>query len=237
MANKIILDEIPNDFMIKSLGSGVSAECFLTSDNKAFKKFYGSNLGSMYKHLTTKDRHKSDIFVFPKTYVFQYNDDPDNFIGYLMEYIDGQKLSELESTTLLRDIISMVSMIEKDMKRLTYEGLMFTDLNTNNIIFKKDKTPKIVDTDLYESTYDDFFGEMYRENIKELSSSIISDVIRGGFTESHDLNGYILDSLVHGSVLPSNVLEEVMLYIKSKTGIDVKTYEEYKNGLKLIKKK
>ena len=33
----IVVDKIPEEYMIESLGSGVSAECFLTSEGKVFK--------------------------------------------------------------------------------------------------------------------------------------------------------------------------------------------------------
>ena len=166
MAEKIILDKIPEEYMVKSLGKGASAECFPTSEGHAFKKFNSTkDIDSFYNIFASKEYYKSDIFVFPHTFVFLGKEEPVNFVGYLMKYIDGVKLQDLESNILIRDLMSAIRQIEIEMKRLTLQGLMFNDLNSRNILFQTIHTPRVVDTDLYEGTYNDMFGDMFKENI------------------------------------------------------------------------
>ena len=92
----IVVDKIPEEYMIKSLGSGVSAECFLTSEGKVFKKYHDENNRWIYNSHKNKERYESRVFVFPEVYVFKGSVSPENFIGYMMEYVKGFKYSELE---------------------------------------------------------------------------------------------------------------------------------------------
>ena len=137
----IVVDKIPEEYMIKSLGSGVSAECFLTSEGKVFKKYHDENNRWIYNSHKNKERYESRVFVFPEVYVFKGSVSPENFIGYMMEYVKGFKYSELESSILIRDLISAVRVIEREIKSLTFQGLMFTDLNKDNIMFKTINIP------------------------------------------------------------------------------------------------
>ena len=123
----IVVDKIPEEYMIKSLGSGVSAECFLTSEGKVFKKYHDENNRWIYNSHKNKERYESRVFVFPEVYVFKGSVSPENFIGYMMEYLKGFKYSELENSILIRDLINAVRVIEREIKSLTFQGLMFTD--------------------------------------------------------------------------------------------------------------
>lgn len=238
MANSIIIDKVPEEYMIKSLGSGVSAECFLTSDEKVFKKYHNQNgISYLYNTLRTKDYYKSDIFIFPETYVFMEKEIPENFIGYLMKYIEGYRLSELESSILIRDLIDSVRIIEEEIRRLTFQGLMFNDLNQDNIMFRTISDPKVIDTDLYEGTYNDMFGDMFKENIRELAETIISSVIGINDLESNKMNEYINQCAYYGMMLPSLLMRELLEYVEDRLQVSISTYGEYKSGLTLLKKK
>lgn len=233
----IIVDKIPEEYMIKSLGSGVSAECFLTSEGKVFKKYHDENNRWIYNSHKNKEHYDSRIFVFPEVYVFRESVSPENFIGYMMEYVQGFKYSELESSILIRDLISAVRMIEREIKSLTFQGLMFNDLNKDNIMFRTINEPKVIDTDLYEATYNDMFGDMFKENIKELAETIISDILSSGLLESLKMNRYILDCGCYGMVLPSVMMEELLHYAEQRLETNIISYGEYKNGLKMLKRK
>ena len=235
--NNIVVDKIPEEYMIKSLGSGVSAECFLTSEGQVFKKYHSDNNRWVYNSHKNKEHYDSRIFVFPEIYVFKESVSPENFVGYLMEYVNGFKYSELESSILIRDLINAVRRIEREIKRLTCQGLMFTDLNKDNIMFRTINEPKVIDTDLYEATYNDMFGDMFKENIKELAETIISDILSSGLLESLKMNRYILDCGCYGMVLPSVMMEELLHYAEQRLETSIISYGEYKNGLKLLKRK
>ncbi|UKI57626.1 MAG: hypothetical protein L6V81_10015 [Clostridium sp.] len=127
--------------------------------------------------------------------------------------------------------------IEREIRILTFQGLMFTDLNRDNIMFKTINEPKVIDTDLYEATYNDMFGDMFKENIKELAETIISDILSSGLLESLKMNRYILDCGCYGMVLPSVMMEELLNYAEQRLETSIITYGEYKNGLKLLKRK
>lgn len=233
----IVVDKIPEEYMIKSLGSGVSAECFLTSEGKVFKKYHDENNRWIYNSHKNKEHYDSRIFVFPEVYVFRESVSPENFIGYMMEYVKGFKYSELENSILIRDLINAVRMIEREIKSLTFQGLMFTDLNKDNIMFRTINEPKVIDTDLYEATYNDMFGDMFKENIKELAETIISDILSSGLLESLKMNRYILDCGCYGMVLPSVMMEELLNYAEQRLETSIISYGEYKNGLKMLKRK
>ncbi|MCI7083283.1 MAG: hypothetical protein MR938_01040 [Tenericutes bacterium] len=237
MAEKIILDKIPEEYMVKSLGKGASAECFLTSEGHAFKKFNSTkDIDSFYNIFASKEYYKSDIFVFPHTFVFLGKEEPVNFVGYLMKYIDGVKLQDLESNILIRDLMSAIRQIEIEMKRLTLQGLMFNDLNSRNILFQTIHTPRVVDTDLYEGTYNDMFGDMFKENIKELAETIICSVVGYDELESEKMNRYIYQCGCYGMMLPSLLMSELLDYAESTLGIKIETYGDYKNSMKLLRK-
>lgn len=51
----IVVDKIPEEYMIKSLGSGVSAECFLTSDGKVFKNIMMRIIDGFIIHIRIKN--------------------------------------------------------------------------------------------------------------------------------------------------------------------------------------
>ena len=92
----IVVDKIPEEYMIKSLGSGVSAECFLTSEGKVFKKYHDENNRWIYNSHKNKERYESRVFVFPEVYVFKGSVSPENFIGYMMEYVKDLNIVNLK---------------------------------------------------------------------------------------------------------------------------------------------
>ena len=70
-ARKTIIDKQPED-LVRNLGHGVNAECFLTSDGRVFKRFFkpwSSQVDIQQMELLGGER--SELFVFPEELLIQ----------------------------------------------------------------------------------------------------------------------------------------------------------------------
>ena len=207
MAN-IILDEIPKSYYTQRLNRGVSARCYVTDTGDVFKKYY-QQIGyvNMLKLLS---EFKSDMFVFPRDLVFLRELKDENFVGYLMRFAQGQRFDSLD------------------------ENIKMEDLNQGNIFYDKEKGFTVVDTDLFEVTLDDSFKQMYRESIKDLAESVVSQLIGVGRYENKAIQQEVFNCAAHGNIRPSTMLERIIAITEQECP-KVETLGDFDRNLTLMK--
>ncbi|NLC48529.1 MAG: hypothetical protein GX758_04135 [Tenericutes bacterium] len=233
---KIILDKVPNDYYYKLLGTGCSGNCFLMKNKlEVFKEFRAQiNYLRQLEELST---YKSNIFLFPKKFVFLNTDEDKNFLGYIRNAAKGIEFDSIDESSNFNIILSSMLELEKEMQNLTHQGMLMDDLNQDNLFYEEKNGFNVIDTDFYETTYNDDFKHQYKENLKELSATIIHCLIRYGQFESKELNDAVIKCGAYGNIRPSSLVYEFKEYIRKKTSSEVKTLGDFNKGIELIKVK
>lgn len=228
-----IYSEIPRGYYAKRLSSGHNGVCYLTDFDMVYKEY-----PCKYEYLRELEylsHHKSDVIAFPEEFVFVKNSEDTHLKGYLMKYMEGVTLDNLDEAVRIRDFIKALSDFEREMFRLTTEGVMFVDLNQNNLLYSSDAVIKAVDTDLYDITYDDDFKRMYKENIKELASTIISQFIGIRNFQNKRMNELVRNCGAYGMIRCSNLLEGLTEEACKESAYDIETVGEFKRTLHQLK--
>ena len=211
-------------YVVKGLGHGKCADCYLTKDNKVLKVFYNPN----YFEDRVKKVYKLNVpkLVFPDEIV-KLNDD---FIGYLMEPIDGtliDKVSSIDIETFIRE----VRLLEYSIAELAIKKYFLFDCRSENIMYTKDGHLVIIDTDFYVEEKNN--KELYSNNLSYFSPQLLGPILNIDETEfkSKKLN-HLKNLLLEGKYLPSKFLVDLLKELRSKT---INTTEELKNKVKLVK--
>lgn len=228
----IILDEIPKSYYTKRLSRGVSARCYVTDTGDVFKKYY-QKVGYV-NILRLLSDFESDKFIFPRDLVFLHDTKDENFVGYLMRYAQGERFDKLDENIKMRNFLKHMLELEKEMLRLTEQGLIMIDLNQRNIFYDKEKGFLVVDTDLFEVTLDDSFRQMYRASIKDLAESVVSELIGAGGYENEQIKKEVFNCAAYGNIRPSTMLERI-IDITEKECPKVETLGDFEHNLTLMK--
>ena len=231
MAN-IILDEIPKSYYTQRLNRGVSARCYVTDTGDVFKKYY-QQIGYV-NMIRLLSEFKSDMFVFPRDLVFLRELKDENFVGYLMRFAQGQRFDSLDENIKIRPFIKHMLELEREMLRLTEQGIIMEDLNQGNIFYDKEKGFTVVDTDLFDVTLDDSFKQMYRESIKDLAESVVSQLIGLGRYENKAIQQEVFNCAAHGNIRPSTMLERIIAITEQECP-KVETLGDFDRNLTLMK--
>lgn len=234
MRKERIFTQIPEGYYHKRLNNGCSATCYLTDFGKVFKEYPEEY--EFLRELEFLTYYQSQDFAFPEEFVFLLEDEKKSLRGYLMKYIEGTPICTLEDATKLRDFVRALTEFEREMLRLTTQGLLFTDLNQENLIYTPDKRIKAVDTDLYDVTSDDDFGSMYKNNLKELAATIISEFVGDDNFKNEQLTEYVRRCGAYGRLRSSSLLEILAEEAEKEIKEPVETVGEFKQALRLLKK-
>ena len=231
-ARKTIIDKQPED-LVKNLGHGVNAECFLTSEGRVFKRFFkpwSSQVDIQQMELLGGER--SELFVFPEELLIQIRENKEYLIGYMMKYVDGKMVSELDRTVKVREFVKALSDFEKELFNLSMHGVLMVDIN---LMYSRLGKIIAIDTDLFEISYED---ESYilRENVKDLASLIIYRIIQVNSFKQSKLNEYVVRTGAEGRMRPSYLIDEITKSIEEATGETISTFEDFDRGIQLIKK-
>lgn len=229
-----IHNEIPQGYYTKRLSNGYNATCYLTDFNMVYKEYPYEY--EYLRELEYLSHYKSDFVAFPEEFIFLNKDGKPSLRGYLMKYIEGITLDQIDEATKIRDLVNALSQFEREMLRLTMEGVMFTDLNYKNLIYTPDSLIKAVDTDLYDVTYDDDFKRMYRENIKELAASIISQFVHAREFQNSRMGDLVRNCGAYGIIKSSDLIEGLTEEAKKETKEEIETIGEFKRTLQMLKK-
>lgn len=228
--NILIVNSIPEEFMVKSLGCGCNAECFLTKYGVVFKMM--NDLGEDYDTILKNSKYDSEVFMFPKMLVFLNNYSKENYAGYLMKYANGDNLRNMSNDINILKYINSIKRVEEEIAKYSLYKIDLVDIGCTNIIYTKDDEMKIVDTDFYRHNSKE--KNLYAKNFFNLSISTLMpfmDISNFDF-KSDKLRKYLF-KLLESRMLPSDFLYEVINTSES-IGLNINTVGELKKEMKLL---
>lgn len=120
---EITIDELKK---IQCLGKGACATVYKYDDETAIKVF--NEKGKEMHVSDTFDKLigiKNDTCIFPQQEV-TINDETS---GYTMELVEGKPIHEKIKTINIQDLIEAIEIVEKDLKDLAKEKVLFQDFN------------------------------------------------------------------------------------------------------------
>ena len=80
-------------------------------------------------------------------------DEKGNFIGYSMDFIEGEKLKNKIKDIPLLELQQAFQNAEDSIRKISENGIMFDDLHYDNIMWnEKEKKIKINDKDFFKKT-------------------------------------------------------------------------------------
>lgn len=235
MIENAVVREIDTD-SLQYIGEGVFGKCYLTSDGKVIKIFNRNPIGfeTDIQRLATLS---SDSYVFPKELLYYPIIERGKLIGYTMDYIDGNPIYNLQGNVDMSELLSAVCILEKDTDMISSESVQIKDMKGSNTLYSNGRI-FVIDTDLYTFIDDAGYNEMKMGNLQEIAYLISTAVIKRNerkFKSTRLLNLY--NDSYYGKVNPSCFLYEIMEEIRRVKGEDVKTYDDFYKGMKLIMRK
>ena len=169
IANSVYLDSIKNDFYKRKINEGGEATLYEYSENKVIKVFNteGLNFELKAKTIASMLRKREAIneirrkMISEGKYNFEYVtigkvilDRNNNLHSYFMEKIDAMNFSILKNRKSVeelglsrKDIIEILINAGKGIEYLHSLGIYIGDLNSRNIMFKKNKKVYFIDFD------------------------------------------------------------------------------------------
>ncbi len=232
--NNLVLNSIPTDYKKEYLGEGHNAKCYLTKDGNVFKEFKYSM--PCYDDIIKMSKYKSDVLVYPDSLVYLSSVDEKNLKGYLMKYIKGDTLANLKDEVNVLKYISELRKLEEECFDLSDEKIILYCLHGGNVYWTSDNELKVADTEDNEFDYEKDNGDIYRQNIIELSNTFIPPVVNETKFKDDRLGGYYLNSIFYGIMKPSFFLNEVLHAIEKEKKEKIETLGDMKSSIKLILK-
>lgn len=153
-----------------------------------------------------------------------------------MQYVDGDKLLNIEDAVRFKEFVTALDTFEREMFRLSRQGILFNDLNQENLIWTTDGKLKAVDTDLYDPTQDDEFGNAGKENIKELAETIIGQFRLSSDFKNKELNEAVLKCGAYGRMRCSSLLEKIAEEGEKEQNKSIETIGDFNDSITLLKK-
>lgn len=231
---KIILPKIPDSFHRELINDrGLQGNIFRLSKEMIYKEYKTDNFYLPQLELLTEQT--STYMAFPKTLVFEGDYSYEGFKGYLSDYIEGNVIYNLNGQIMIREFVKALEVFEKEVIKLSKMGIRIHDMHQENLILTPDNVIVGVDTDLFEVT-SEFTIELLRSNMKELSETIISELVKLAQIESSRLNDLVNECGAYGRIKPSALLKEFINYFEQRM-FRIETVSDFKNGMRLIRKK
>lgn len=144
----------------------------------------------VYKDLTTSLDYLGDLellkeivhpsFVFPNKLFY----DKDKIIGYTMDYVDGNKLTEIDDSINFETFMNILNDFEKAIYELTQQNIKIDDISIDNLLLTKDNKLIAIDTDLY--SYNNTYNErdLLVENLRDYNNSLFMFFIKNEYTDN-----------------------------------------------------
>ena len=234
MNEKYIIVDSLDDLTKNYIGEGKTGICYKI-DNKVFKLFKAiPRFPGMVKALS--ELH-SENFSFPDKFVYLNEYDIKFLKGYLMNYMAGVKVSNIDEMTNMKELCLALDDLEKEIRNLTEEyGLLIKDLHRDNMLFTKDKKFKVLDTDLSVlNPYDEPIYN-YRGNMQELGNCVLP-LFMGYNSFKNEKIEYLYDlCTLEAKAKPSRVLLETKDILENETKEEIVTLHDFKESIKLIRK-
>lgn len=231
---KIILPKIPDYFHRELINDkGLQGNIFRYSKELIYKEYKTDNFNLPQLELLTEQ--VSTYMAFPKVLVFEGDYSYESFKGYLSDYFEGNVIYNLNGQILIREFVKALEVFEMEVIKLSKMGIRVHDMHQENLILTPDNVIVGVDTDLFEVT-SEFTIELLRSNMKELSETIISELVKLAQIESSRLNDLVNECGAYGRIKPSALLKEFINYFEQRM-FRIETVSDFKNGMRLIRKK
>ena len=236
------LDSLTYDFIQK----GQRGECYRVGD-KVFKKFI--NKPRFFVFLKQMSFMQSDSFVFPETFVYEGSYEPSNLKGYLMKYVEGRNIKDIDDVNI-STFIKELDLLEKEIKLLTLQyKYLLRDIHDENMIYTDNNKFIIYDNDnnvfnpldelAFQYKYnmdelrfmpseDDVYN--YKDNMKEIGNTILPIMLDKIVISDYIKKLYNM-CIIDGKCKPSIVLAETLNELEKNNRIE--TVNEFKKTLKL----
>lgn len=240
MTKEIVVDKIPEEFMYKRLddGTSFSGECYETKDGRLFKKYkYPINYYNVLKNIA--DYYRCNHLVLPEEFYFLKNMKEENFIGYIRSLVTGQTFGNLDENINLLKFIKSLEFLEKEMILNSRKGLLYVDMNKDNLYYTPNGEIKVIDQDHYELVFDHIYIRPVPDSMKDLASTILSVF----FTPREFTNKQICDNItkcgahVGGVLRPSELLSETAEILENTYHSTIVTLGDFRKKLELAREK
>ena len=145
--------------------------------------------------------------------------------------------SDINGQTDIKLFIYNLSSMEEVSKQLAkYHNLMTCDIHSGNLIVDKDSDIIVVDTThfIFEEYNDPI--TTFRYNMKALANTVLYEIFKNIDIKDSRINQLYLNAILDGKCKPSYVLYETLRKLEIEMKSEVNTYEEFTQGLRLIKK-
>lgn len=231
-----VVDTIPAAYRKVEFKGGTNGKCYLTADGDVYKHFgypypYDYELGVL-------SDAESDTFAFPTTVVYLGSKDPINLKGYRMPLEQGWTFDKLNTKTKMEILLNASRIVEDEALRLAKEsGIVLEDVNNGNVVFRRNNTFGIYDTDLYyvhpnEETYEDA-----KQTMKEWNDYMLHNLgVNMDAFYSDTLNLHTELAIDSGKYRASELMEEIMTEMRTQGRIDPITLEDFNQGMRLIRR-
>lgn len=238
MTKEIVIDQIPEDFTYKKLGESCSGICYETKDGKVFKKYkFPIRYYQCLKSIA--DYYRCNHLVLPEEFYFLKNLTEENFIGYTRNLVTGELFSNLSDNIEMIKFIKALEFLEREMIANSRRGLLYVDMNQNNMFYTQNGEIKVIDPDLYDIINYHPYIKPVSDSMKDLASTIIYIFFPGReFTDSR-----ICDKIrkcgahVGGVLRPSQLLSETSELFEKDYDASILTLGDFRRNIELVKEK
>ena len=229
----VVVPFIDESYKMEPLGKGAYGVCYRTEYGDVFKEFLLQI--PTYSDFIRLVGIYNPYFVFPEKTIYLEEYDEDNLMGYIMEFIDGSKFSELPVRVNMIELFKQFDLFEKSLKDLTEEtGIVLHDLHEENAIITLDGDFKFLDTDLYGFSLDEPYYT-YMSNIKEFGNFLLGFFLSKYEIKDSKLKEYYDRCVYSGKVKPSIILNEALLEMEKELKETITTFGDFYRAKKLIK--
>lgn len=229
---KIDEKEIQNSEIVRKIGSGATATCYLTKDGKVYKKFLG-NIDYNRLYLEQLVTCKNPNITFPQKLVYKDNE----LVGYIKEYASGVEIDSLDDNINIKRFVEAIKLFEENIYD-TFFSLVFTDLSGENIVYdEKENKITIIDTDFFEPV--EVFEATQSERKEKINTFIenkkwINQSFYTFFKDIDGLGGYLENYVKEGysgMTSTSFALKKAIEELEKLTNNEIITLYDYKNAI------
>ena len=128
--------------------------------------------------------------------------------------------------------------MEKEIITNVKNGLEYHDMHGDNVLYTEEDQIKVIDSDLFEVSYEENFKEKINGPLMELSYSLNSGVFNIVKSQNPQIAKLVQKSHQYydrGFIKPSDYISELISTIQALNGSSIKTIGDMKRELKLIK--
>ena len=217
-------DDLPSEYTSNCIGSGANGSAYKIDDKYVFKTFKNPT----YFEANVKELFNVYLnsFVLPKKLVYVNG----KFVGYIMEYINGNTLDRISGNTSISTYINSLKRLEYDLAALSTYNFFIIDFKDKNIMVNENDELKVIDTDLYTKIKT---KDLYAYNLANLSYAVIKPFLNSFVDGIEDEKlDYKRRQLLEGRYLPSRFMENINSYSNNSNS----NIREFKDQVKLLLK-